>query len=557
MVLKVLHPYLDECKIAFVAVANKSFDAANANRMLCVYRSLPSQADQLVLACGCLGLQSDHVLSAPRNNLNAIVTGLCEGYRSLSMDSRIPKIFHDRDFIYMLRQLRWNLSTNSTKDDASAAIRTIKPLSLLKALEDNFNGITTSEFQILVNIFFESVQRKLPSYRLPEQTSQQSFYRDVPAILYESLRLDSEQRRLYGRYKLLIDESEDESAINLLFQTHILDSDIHQTMVFRMSDFSDDANNDLKHVEILSNIKLCMETGKTIVMVNTNRVHGSLYDVFNQNFSIMATGDTRKIFSKVAIGSKTMDVVVHENFQCLVHVKRSEMVDLPAPFLSRFQKFSLNINDFYQIQAAKLSKNEKDILDYVETKVTSFIDHIGKQYFYGLNNTTLSSYLISLIIKDPNGEFRLSSIDNLYTQWTINHKALIEENPSDVKQCFCRLVLNKLVQLLSPESIVVALPTFEENFQRWLSKLYFQQQDHFNVEHFLQKLVPIVADRDDLDSNAPRENTRKVMIFTRTSPYVLELGQHLKQVYLNDNGYIDKRTYLDRGKIEVLSLVSQ
>jgi hypothetical protein len=41
MVLKVLHPYLDECKVSFVAVANKSFDPANANRMICIYRSLP------------------------------------------------------------------------------------------------------------------------------------------------------------------------------------------------------------------------------------------------------------------------------------------------------------------------------------------------------------------------------------------------------------------------------------------------------------------------------------------------------------------------------------
>jgi hypothetical protein len=56
MVLKVLHPYLDECRVAFVAVANKSFDAANANRMICIYRSLPSKDDQKILAYGCLGL---------------------------------------------------------------------------------------------------------------------------------------------------------------------------------------------------------------------------------------------------------------------------------------------------------------------------------------------------------------------------------------------------------------------------------------------------------------------------------------------------------------------
>ncbi|CAF4348624.1 unnamed protein product, partial [Rotaria magnacalcarata] len=86
-----------------------------------------------------------------------------------------------------------------------------------------------------------------------------------------------------------------------------------------MSDFAEDINNELRNTEILSNIKLCMETGKTILMVNTERIHGSLYDVFNQNFSIMATDDTRKIFSKVAIGPKTIDVVVHEDFQCIIH----------------------------------------------------------------------------------------------------------------------------------------------------------------------------------------------------------------------------------------------
>ncbi|CAF1219216.1 unnamed protein product [Didymodactylos carnosus] len=115
-----------------------------------------------------------------------------------------------------------------------------------------------------------------------------------------------------------------------------------QTTVFRMPDFPDDIDNELRNVEILSNIKLCMETGKTILMINTGRIHGSLYDVFNQNFSIMANEESRKIFSKVAIGPKTIDVVVHEDFQCIVHIKRCEFKDISAPFLSRFQKYSLN-----------------------------------------------------------------------------------------------------------------------------------------------------------------------------------------------------------------------
>ena len=93
MVLKVLHPYLDECKVAFVAVANKSFDAANANRMICVYRSLPSKDDQKILAYGCLGLPIVEEQNQARKQLDNIIYGLCQGYRRVLTSSIIPHIF--------------------------------------------------------------------------------------------------------------------------------------------------------------------------------------------------------------------------------------------------------------------------------------------------------------------------------------------------------------------------------------------------------------------------------------------------------------------------------
>ena len=109
MVLKVLHPYLDDCKVSFVAIANKSFDAANANRMICIYRSLPSREDQKILAYGCLGLDSS------QNQFDDLVKGLCQGYRRILQSEEIPNRFHDRDFIYMLRELRFEL-TNTNEE---------------------------------------------------------------------------------------------------------------------------------------------------------------------------------------------------------------------------------------------------------------------------------------------------------------------------------------------------------------------------------------------------------------------------------------------------------
>ncbi|CAF1683350.1 unnamed protein product, partial [Rotaria magnacalcarata] len=566
MILKVLHPYLDECQVSFVAIANKSFDAANANRMICVYRSLPSEIDQQVLAYGCLGLAFNKNLSQTKSHLDNIIIGLCEGYRELLVSKDIPSIFHDRDFIYMLRELRFELPTITSTEDKQTSLNGIKPDAVLRALEDNFNGIDQNQFKSLVKIVFQKIQVKSPNFILPIGRHNQNIYRDVPTILHESMKLlDSKRRRLYGRYKLIIDESEDDSAIHLLLQTAILDSDPNRTAIFRMSDFADDTDNELRNVEILSTIKLCMEIGKTILMVNTGRIHGSLYDVFNQNFSIMATGDTRKIFSKVSIGAKTIDVVVHEDFQCIVHVKRNELHSIPAPFLSRFQKYSLSINDFYRIRLQKLPKNEQEILKYVEKKAQSFLEHFGRQYFYGLNDNTLYSCLLSLIEMKADKEYLLFNVSHHYTQLNIRMKSFIGLNLSDIQQCLLRIVLVKLIQLLSPESIILKLRTFEEKFAEWLSNLYFQEQEHFNIENFLQRLISnsfITMTNNELSSSNQHERkihrTTKVMIFTRTSSYILSMNQRYKHNFTHNNNRDDKDQTLNVYSkiVEILNLVS-
>ncbi|CAF3288496.1 unnamed protein product [Rotaria sp. Silwood2] len=555
MVLKVLHPYLDECKVAFVAVANKSFDAANANRMICIYRSLPSKEDQNILAYGCLGLQINNQQQRVNDRLKKIISGLCQGYRRLLSTQSIPQIYHDRDFIYMLRQLRFELTT--TTDEQETRVDGITPLSLLHALEENFNGISKEKFEELLQIFFQAVKEECPDFLLPNQR------RNIPTILHQSMKLDSVRRRLYGRYKLIIDESEDESAVRLLAQSGVLDLDPNKIVVFRMSDFPDDVNNELRNVEILSTIKLCMETGKTILMINTGRIHGSLYDVFNQNFSIMATGDNRKIWSKVAIGPKTIDVVVHEDFQCIVHINRNEFKEIPPPFLSRFQKYSLSIKDFYQIRWGKLSIEEQRLIKNVEQKAQSFIEHVGQQYFYGLSANTLYSCLLGLIEKNDEEERYYLNIHQQYTQLIIKSKSVIEQNLTNTFQCLLRLVLSRLMQLISPESIILKLPTFEDQVSRWICTNYFENQEHFSLENFLRTLTtsPItsmdILDLENIDDR-PKEILRsatKVMIFTRTSSHITGLNQQTKREFFSSLNEDDLNLFSD--KVDILSLLKE
>ncbi|CAF2141897.1 unnamed protein product, partial [Rotaria magnacalcarata] len=113
-----------------------------------IYRSLPSQHDQRILAYGCLGLQSELQESTIDDRLEIIISGLCQGYRRMLQSPDIPHIFHDRDFIYMLRELRFELMNSNEIEKTS--IGEITPRSLLRALEDNFHGVRPDEFNKLV-----------------------------------------------------------------------------------------------------------------------------------------------------------------------------------------------------------------------------------------------------------------------------------------------------------------------------------------------------------------------------------------------------------------------
>ncbi|CAF1183724.1 unnamed protein product, partial [Didymodactylos carnosus] len=255
MVLKVLHPYLDESKVAFVAVSNKLFDAANANRMMCIFRSLPSQDDQKTLAFGCLGIEKPKINAA--GHVEKIIAGLCRAYREVLKSTVIPKIFHDRDFIYMCGELRFELNRDISASDAldenwttnANVFSLFTHSNLLRALENNFNGISKSEFKQLVTIFFACITDEC---KIPFPPPNDNEYRSALNVLRDSMKLESSRRRLYGRYKWIIDESEDESVSRLLFEVGILEPGSQDTEIFRMSDFEADVDNELRNVELLS-----------------------------------------------------------------------------------------------------------------------------------------------------------------------------------------------------------------------------------------------------------------------------------------------------------------
>jgi hypothetical protein len=162
-----------------------------------------------------------------------------------------------------------------------------------------------------------------------------------------------------------------------------------------------------------------------------------------------------------------------------------------------------------------------------------------------------------LIKKDENNQYYLSNVHHNYSQLTIQSKSFIEQNSTDIRQSLLSLLISKLMQLVSPESMIYRLPTFEDKLARLLCNNYFYQQEHFNINNFIQRMLSFSSNESENndDSFPTAENmtiTTKLIISTRTSAFVTGLNNESKIDLLNTNEKIDVLNLVSCWSIEVV-----
>ncbi len=84
--------------------------------------------------------------------------------------------------------------------------------------------------------------------------------------------------------------------------------------------------------EILNKIKYIMETDNALILKDLDMIYASLYDLFNQNFTIM--GD--KKFARIAFEYAKISSEVNQNFHVIVIVNKIQInnLKLDPPFLN-------------------------------------------------------------------------------------------------------------------------------------------------------------------------------------------------------------------------------
>ena len=83
--------------------------------------------------------------------------------------------------------------------------------------------------------------------------------------------------------------------------------------------------------------------GHTVLLSQTESVDESFYDLQNQNFREIETAVGVSLYANIAVGGVSHRSPVDASFNCIVHVRESQLADTPAPFLNRFEKYRLDV----------------------------------------------------------------------------------------------------------------------------------------------------------------------------------------------------------------------
>ncbi|KAI1884420.1 hypothetical protein AGOR_G00226220 [Albula goreensis] len=440
MPLKTLHPLLEEgCiddeplphkKVGFIGISNWALDPAKMNRGIFVSRGDPDEKELIESAKGICS--SDKMIL---EKVKGYFQTFARAY--LNVCRRKGKGFFGLRDYYSLIKMVFSITRASGCQP--------KPEQLVEAVLRNFSGkddvdaveVFTSRLHIRTNL------ENISAIELVRQN-----------IL--AVGQDDE-----CRYLLVL--TKNYAALQILQQTFF--SDQRQPEIIFGSSFP----KDQEYTQICRNInrvKICMETGQTIVLLNLQNLYESLYDALNQYY--VCLGGQKYV--DLGLGTHRVKCRVHKDFRLIV-IEEKEVVykQFPIPLINRLEKHYLDINTV-------LKKEEKAIVKELEKWVKLFVtlnsqqsvvaqtrEYLPPDVFVGYHSDTCASVILQVTEK-LKGESEVPDA----------HRHILEE---------AKLIL---LNCATPDSVVrldcTSLPRVETEH---LGQVYFEQQKHSSLADFI------------------------------------------------------------------------
>lgn len=315
MPLKTLHPLLEDgcidsdkpdphMKVGFVGISNWALDPAKMNRGIFVSRGDPSQ-DELVKTAKGICASSEQILL----KIKHLFPSLARAFSRICVETSKNQFFGLRDYYSLVKMLFANVKLTQQEPDGK---------QLVEAILRNFSG-QPEGFSPLT--FFQEVAQDL--MEIPRPSTLQ--------MVRKNLDHDVE-----SRYLLLL--TTNNAALHILQQQIFGKGEHPQPEIVFGSGFP----KDQEYAQICRNVnrvKTCMETGRTVILLNMQNLYESLYDALNQYYVYLG----KQQYVDLGLGSHRVKCRVHSNFKLVVAEDQKKVYQqFPVPLINRLEKHRLD-----------------------------------------------------------------------------------------------------------------------------------------------------------------------------------------------------------------------
>lgn len=433
MPLKTLHPLLEEgCiddeplphkKVGFIGISNWALDPAKMNRGIFVSRGDPDERELIESAKGICS--SDAVVL---EKVRDFFQPFARAYLNICRKQG-KGFFGLRDYYSLIKMIF---------AVAKASKRKPTPEETVKAVLRNFSGkdnvdpvtVFTTRLGIAPNL---------------ENISTIEFVREnIEAVGQEE----------ECRYLLVL--TKNYAALQILQQSFFSESGQPEII------FGSSFPKDQEYTQICRNInrvKICMETGQTVVLLNLQNLYESLYDALNQYY--VCLGGQKYV--DLGLGTHRVKCRVHKDFRLIV-IEEREVVykQFPIPLINRLEKHYLDIQTVLKTEQKRMVE---ELEKWVQLFVTLSSQHAAAaqtykykppDVFIGYHSDTCASVVLQ-VIENQKDSLEISD----------SERRMLDE---------AKLILLKCA---TPDSVVrldsTALPKVESEY---LARMYFEEQSN-------------------------------------------------------------------------------
>ncbi|XP_067860144.1 E3 ubiquitin-protein ligase rnf213-alpha-like isoform X2 [Heptranchias perlo] len=441
MPLKTLHPLLEDgCvdddnplphkKVGFIGISNWALDPAKMNRGIFVSRLDPCLKELIETAKGICS--SDPVLLQKVKHLFPI---FAKAYLEICRNQN-GQFFGLRDYYSLVKMVF--ITAKETKCEPTEE-------QLADIILRNFSG--KDEFNPL-EIF-------LPALDPFPQTS-------TLEMVKKNITADSSNGEC--RYLLLL--TKNYAALQIALQHVFQDLDEKPEIIFGSS-----FPKDQEYTQICRNVnrvKSCMETGRTVILLNLKNLYESLYDALNQYY--VNLGENQYV--DLGLGTHRVKCRVDRKFRLIVIEDKHVVYEqFPIPLINRLEKHSLDMSTVLNLQQQGITKQ-------LELWVKEFVS-VNKSYEAQDRLTLNPSEVIIGFHNDACASVLLQVLDTAH---------LTNEGASEDHRTILKSAKHLLLNCVTPDAVVRLKHSKlgdHEVKEQW--KEYFVQQHHRSLSDYIHQ----------------------------------------------------------------------